>query len=109
MGSVTSIEVGERGAGGCPVGGMAWLGIAWQMNWLNNLASSVEAVGAIVGVTSVCCCGGEVTVGLVSRSFCVSCCSMPCCWENGGPFDFWRRISVASCCGCDAEESTLCR
>ena len=28
MGSVTSIEAGERGAGGCPVGGTAWLGIA---------------------------------------------------------------------------------
>ena len=32
MGSVTSIEAGERGASGCPVGGMAWLGIAWWMN-----------------------------------------------------------------------------
>ena len=61
MGSVTSIEAGERGAGGCPVGGTAWLGIAWRMNWPNNLASSVEAVGAIAGMTLVCYCSGEVT------------------------------------------------
>jgi len=32
MGSVTSIEAGERGAVGCSVGGTAWLGIAWRMN-----------------------------------------------------------------------------
>ena len=57
-------EVGVMGAGSCPVGGMAWLGIAWWMNWSNNLANSVEAVGVIVGVTLVCCCSGEVTVGI---------------------------------------------
>jgi len=55
MGSVTSIEAGERGAGGCSVGGTAWLGIAWRMNWSKNLTNSVEAVGAITGVTLVCC------------------------------------------------------
>ena len=32
MGSVTSIEAGERGAGGCPVGSTTWLGIVWWMN-----------------------------------------------------------------------------
>ena len=51
MGIVTSIEAGERGAGGCPVGGTGRLGIAWQMNWSNNLANSVEEVCAIAGVT----------------------------------------------------------
>jgi len=78
MGSVTSIEAGERGAGGCLVGRTAWLGIAWWMNWSNNLANSVEAVGAITGVSLVCCCSGAVTAGLASRSCCVSCCSVPC-------------------------------
>ena len=80
MGSVTSIEVGEKGAGGCPVGGRAWLGIAWWMNWSDNFANSMEAVGAIAGVTLVCCCSSEVTVGLASQSCCVSCyCYVPCC------------------------------
>jgi len=99
MGSVTSIEAGERGAGGCLVEGTTWLGIPWQMNWLNNLANLVEAIGAIPGMTLVCCCSSEVTVGLVYKvpnpyastlwelyfisdppwSCCVSCCCMPCC------------------------------
>ena len=90
MGSVTSIEAGERGAGGCPVGGTAWLGIAWRMNWSNNLANFVEAAGAIADVTLVCCCSSEVTAGLVLWSCCVSCrCCMPCCWEDTGPSDCW--------------------
>jgi len=47
MGSVTSIEAGERGAGGCLVVGTAWLGIDWQMNWSNNVANFMEAVGEL--------------------------------------------------------------
>ena len=107
MGSVISIEASERGAGGCLVGDTAWLGIAWWMNWSNKFANSVEAVGAIADVTLVCCCSSEVTAGLASRSCCVSCrCCVPCCWEDTGPSE--RSVSVASCCGWDAEESTLC-
>jgi len=53
MGRVTSIEAGERGIGGCPVGGTAWLGIAWRMNWSNNLTNFVEAVRR-------CNCGSAV-------------------------------------------------
>ena len=88
MGSVTSIEAGERGAGDCLVGGTAWLGIAWWMNWSNNLANPMEAVGAIAGVTLVCCCSGEVAVGLASWSCCVPCCCcVLCCWEGTGSSD----------------------
>jgi len=51
------------------VGGTAWLGIAWWMNCLNNLANSMKVIGVIEGVVLMCYFSSEVTMGLASQFF----------------------------------------
>jgi len=68
--------------GQCDINWSWWEGCRWlsgrrhglARRWI--LANSVEVVGAIAIVTLVCCCSGEVTAGLASRSCCMSYCSM---------------------------------
>ena len=54
MGSVTSIEARERGAGGYPVGGMAWLG--------DSLADELVEHPCQFCGGSRCDCGNDVGV-----------------------------------------------